>query len=59
MSDLVLGLKATAERINVPEKTLRHWRSLGKGPRGVRIGRRVMFRVSDIDAWLDQQFLDA
>ncbi|MBV8980395.1 MAG: helix-turn-helix domain-containing protein [Acidimicrobiia bacterium] len=25
----------------------------GDGPRGVRVGRRVLFRRSDVDDWLD------
>jgi predicted DNA-binding transcriptional regulator AlpA len=52
----LLGLRDTAERLNVPEQTLRYWRHLGEGPQGVRFGRRVMFRVEDIDRWVAEKF---
>jgi hypothetical protein len=31
--------------------TLRNWRSLKRGPPFVHVGRRVMYRVSDLIAW--------
>ena len=43
-------------RLNVPEATLRYWRKTGGGPKSARIGRRVMYRVEDIDAWVAAQF---
>lgn len=43
-----------AEYLNVPVGTVYNWRSEGKGPRGIRVGRHVRFRQSDIDAWLEQ-----
>jgi predicted DNA-binding transcriptional regulator AlpA len=42
--------------INRPESTLRHWRNHGEGPRWFRLGRRVAYRRSDVDAWLAEQF---
>ena len=38
-----------------PASTLRYWRHLGSGPRGFRMGRRVMFRREDLDQWLAEQ----
>ena len=32
--------------------TLAHWRSKGRGPIYIRIGRRVAYRGSDLNAWL-------
>jgi len=29
------------------------WRELRKGPCFVRAGRRVLYRITDIDEWLD------
>ena len=34
---------------------LAQWRYLGQGPRFVKLGRSVRYRVSDVEAWLDQQ----
>lgn len=56
MDQRLMTLKAAAERIGVPEATLRYWRHIGQGPRGAKLGRRVMFRVEDVDAWIEQQF---
>jgi predicted DNA-binding transcriptional regulator AlpA len=39
-----------------PVWTIRKWRATGYGPRGVRIGRRVMYRRRDVDQWLDAAF---
>lgn len=52
----LMTLRDAAARIGVPEATLRYWRHLGKGPAGQKLGRRVMFRTEDIDAWIDEQF---
>ncbi|MDM7888313.1 MULTISPECIES: helix-turn-helix transcriptional regulator [Curtobacterium] len=35
------------------KSTLYSLRSQGRGPRGVRIGRALRFRTSDVDAWLN------
>jgi hypothetical protein len=32
------------------------WRHKGKGPKGVRIGSRVLYRQSDVEKWLAEQF---
>lgn len=34
--------------------TLRNWRSDGRGPAFIRIGRDVRYRIDDVDAWLAQ-----
>jgi hypothetical protein len=52
-SDL-LGEVDAAEYIGgIPHRTLRQWRYYGKGPRFVKIGKHVRYRVSDLNAWLD------
>ena len=33
------------------EATLRNWRVIGKGPRFIRVGRNVRYRLADIIAW--------
>lgn len=44
-----------AEYLNVPVKTLRHWRSTGTGPRAALLGKHLRYRWSDVDAWFEQQ----
>lgn len=48
----VLTLAELADRLHVTVQTLYDLRSKGRGPRGFRVGRRLMFRVSEIEAWL-------
>lgn len=43
-----------AEYLKIPVKTLYNWRSAGQGPRGVRMGRHLRFRLADVDAWLEE-----
>lgn len=52
----LLPKKTVAELLGVPERTLEDWRLRGRGPKSARIGRRVMYREADVQAWIDQQF---
>lgn len=54
MNDLIT-LAEAAERLRMPEATLRYWRHVGTGPRSFKIGRRVMYRAADVEQWLDEQ----
>lgn len=46
----------TAQQINVTVKTLANWRSTGKYKLPyVRVGNRIFYRQSDINAWLDSR----
>jgi hypothetical protein len=42
----------TARRIGIKEKTLRNWRTRGVSPPFLKLGSRVVYRVSDVEAWL-------
>ena len=53
--DELLTLRQTAQRLNVPEATLRWWRHRGDGPKGFRAGRRVLYRASDVNGWVEEQ----
>lgn len=35
--------------------TLKKWRTKGIGPKFIRVGRRVLYRGSDINAWLSSR----
>ncbi len=50
----VLTLSQLADQLGVTVQTLYDLRSQGRGPRGFRVGRELRFRVSEVDAWLDQ-----
>ncbi len=51
----LLTAVAVAEELGVPLQTLYGWRSAGKGPRGIRVGRYLRYRRADVDAWLEKQ----
>ena len=42
-----------AALLRAPVATLRYWRHLGTGPRSFRLGRRVVYRRDDLQAWID------
>lgn len=39
-------------------KTLRNWRSAGKGPRYVKIGRIVRYRRRDLDDFVEENLVE-
>jgi hypothetical protein len=41
-----------AAELNICERTLDRWRSLGEGPPITRLGRRILYRRSSLQAWL-------
>jgi hypothetical protein len=49
-SDL-MTLAEAAALLRTPVATLRYWRYLGVGPAGFRLGRRAVFRRTDLDRW--------
>lgn len=57
LSDLepLLSIEELADYLNIPVSTIRDWRTDGKGPRAIRLGGRLRFAVSDVQAWLGEQ----
>ena len=53
--DELLTISEVAAIVRAPIATLRYWRHLGQGPRSFRLGRRVVYRVGDLRAWIDAQ----
>lgn len=49
----LLTITEAAELLRAPVATLRYWRHLGCGPHSFRVGRRVLYRRVDLDAWVD------
>ena len=52
-------LAEVAERTRKSPSTLRYWRHRGVGPRSFKLGRSVMYREADVNAWLDAQYASA
>jgi hypothetical protein len=40
-----------AERFRTDPGTVRYWRHAGIGPRGVKIGRRVLYDLVEVERW--------
>lgn len=55
MAESLLMIEEVSERTRVPLSTLRYYRHRGEGPRSFKIGRRVMYRQEDVDAWIGEQ----
>lgn len=53
--DPLLSLDELAEYLGIPVRTIYDWRTDGKGPCGVRVGKHVKFFVSDVREWLAKQ----
>lgn len=56
MSSKLLTIEEVAARTRVPVRTLRHYRLVGKGPQAGMVGRRLVYREADVEAWIDAQF---
>jgi DNA-binding transcriptional MerR regulator len=46
--DRYLTTSEVAERYRTAESTVRYWRHIGYGPRGVRVGRRVLYSEAEL-----------
>ena len=41
-----------AARLGVSRSTLQSWRYSGRGPRWIKLGRLIRYRITDVDAFL-------
>jgi predicted site-specific integrase-resolvase len=44
-----------AERYQISPDSLKEWRYKGRGPKYIRIGKRVRYRESDLLRWEEEQ----
>ena len=53
----LLNTGDAAAYLGISRGTLEHWRTERpiKGPTHVRLGFQVRYRISDLEAWLEQQ----
>lgn len=51
MTDFLTS-KKTAETLNSSERTLERHRANGTGPVFIKFGRRILYRLEDIEAWV-------
>jgi excisionase family DNA binding protein len=48
----LLSIETLADYVGVPVVTIYRWRTEGKGPRALHVGRHLRFALSDVQAWL-------
>lgn len=53
---VLLTMSEVSELTRIPIATLRDYRFKGTGPKSGKVGGRVMYRESDVLAWIDAQF---
>jgi hypothetical protein len=46
-----LDQKALAERWVISPRTLEQWRWMGRGPKFLKVGARVVYRLVDVEAY--------
>lgn len=51
MTDLLCA-KNLAKELHVSTSTLARWRNEGTGPQYMKAGRRVLYALTDVNAWL-------
>lgn len=53
--DRLLITEEVADLARVTPDTVRHWRKNGGGPRGFRLGKRVVYSEQDVQYWLAER----
>jgi len=48
-----LTTQEVADLLRTSTETVRYWRNVGKGPASFKVGRRVLYAVEDVEAWLE------
>ena len=59
MSSHLVTPSQLADRIGIKETTLANWRVIGRGPRFIRVGRAIRYRIEEVEAWLDRRTADS
>ncbi|MEN3267103.1 helix-turn-helix domain-containing protein [Pseudonocardia sp.] len=48
------GVEEVSAYLGVPVRTLYQWRTKNYGPHGMRVGRHLRYKASDVVRWLDE-----
>lgn len=51
-ADTLYSTETAAEKIHSKPATMQWWRTMGRGPRYVKIGRKVFYRDRDLEAFI-------
>jgi predicted site-specific integrase-resolvase len=47
-----------SDRWNISHRTLERWRWTGEGPKFIKLGGRVLYRLQDVEAYEAEQLRD-
>ena len=50
-----LTVEQLSAYIKIEPGTIYNWKQLGLGPKRTKLGKRVLFKKSDVDAWIAGQ----
>ncbi len=54
MDERLWTTEEVAVHFRTTAPTVRYWRFCGRGPRSFKVGRRVLYRESDVRSWAEQ-----
>lgn len=58
MAEKHLSVPELAERVGVPIATVHQWNSRRTGPKFMKIGKYVRYRLADVLAWENSRYAD-
>lgn len=53
-SKIVMNSDEAAEKLGLSNSTLAKMRVYGRGPQYLKLGRRVVYSLADLEAWLNE-----
>ena len=56
--DRCVNVLEAAQRLGLHPRTLDNWRSQQRGPRYIRLGRRIVYRLSDLQSYMDKRVVE-
>lgn len=59
MTAATLKTEGAAEYVGLGKSTLDKLRTTGGGPRYLKLGRAVRYRVSDLETWMERQAVNS
>lgn len=54
----LLDIKQAADYVGLKVRTLYNMKQTGRGPKCIKMGRLVKYRIVDLDKWIDSQSFD-
>jgi prophage regulatory protein len=54
-SDEYLTTAGLGKLVHAPPESVRYWVHAGKAPKSIKVGRRRLFKRSDVIAWLEER----